>query len=263
MIRSQVVKRAFAGHAWSINGLRGIAGLCAALLVVSCAATTVTAAPGGDAELTLEAAYQQALASSTLVAAAKLSLRRAELFADQTEETARDIELSYVGNWDLVLLKRYYPESAASSLESARLALDSTEKYLRLSVSEAYYNVLKAEATLRAQQAGMRRAEEQLATASAMFDAGMVPRTDVLAAEVGVSSARAAEAAASRALRMAVMALNQVLHRDLDTEVRLSANPELREPETLDLSRVVDEAVARRLDVKQASASLTASEACL
>ncbi|MGE5483970.1 MAG: TolC family protein [Ignavibacteriales bacterium] len=212
-----------------------------------------SAAGGESPALTLDQAYARALECSTVVAQSKLAVKQAELEADEAVKTARGIEEEYVTTWELALVKYYNPDSAKSALETARMSNDLTAKSLRLSVAESYYGVLKADAMLKAQQAGLKRAEEQLKTAQAMFDAGMVARTDVLAAEVGVSGARVGVASASKALTMARMGLNQLLGYDLSREMSLSAGFRYTGLSPVDLSGVVSLAMEKRLDIRSAS----------
>ncbi|NPV70563.1 MAG: TolC family protein [Firmicutes bacterium] len=242
------------------RGGKRIAAVLLAGVMVACLVAATGMAAGETPVLSLEDAYQQALKSSTVIAQSRLAVKQAELSADQAEETAHSLDERFVTTWDLRLVKYYNPENAASALETARTSDEITRKQMQLTVADAYYNVLKAEAMFNAQVAGVKRAEEQLESAKASFEAGLVPRTDVLAAEVGVSSAKVSLASASKARDMAVMSLNQLLGNDLSRKVAVAAEFKYDTPKAGDPSQVVANALGKRLDIRKASESLRMAE---
>lgn len=172
----------------------------------------VAAAAGDEATepLSLEDAVLLAVHSSPEMELARLRLGQAILDFDTADETADSIKEDQVTTWDLKLAKEYNPVAARNTLEYAKRDLALVEKRVRLSVSRAYYDVLKAESMLAAAKAGQERAERQFEYAQALFQAGEAARVDVLAAETGVAAARTDVVSSEKALEMAVMALNQV-----------------------------------------------------
>ena len=237
-----------------------IARVGVAALIAVCMASGGVLASDEPTVLSLDQAYARALESSAVAARSKLAVKQAELSADEAVETAKSIREEYVNTWELAVAKYYSPDSARSALERTGMSDDLTSKSLRLSVTESYYNVLKAGAMLKAQQAGVKRAEEQLRTARAMFDAGMVAKTDVLAGEVAVSSARVSLASASKGLKMAKMSLNQLLGYELSRELSLSAGFTYTSLAVEDLDGIVSAAMEKRLDVKSASETVRLAE---
>ncbi|MGE5483731.1 MAG: TolC family protein [Ignavibacteriales bacterium] len=262
---------------WRHPARSGVANRLTAGLLVACllaglmtAGGGVAVAAGGGEEaaetLSLEDAVRLAIDSSPEMELARLRLAQAMLDFDTADEIAGSIEEDQATTWDLKLAREYNPVAARNALEYAERDLALVEKRVRLSVSGAYYDVLKAESMLAAVKAGQERAEKQLEHGRALLEAGKAARADVLAAETGVAAARTAVVSSEKALEMAVMALTQVAGLATGEKRRLStrgpASGDLRAGADA-LSEVakdpghIDELVAsvlpKRLDVSAAS----------
>lgn len=107
---------------------------------------------------------------------------------------------------------RQYQAAKSQFSQAQANAADQTQTLL-LSVSEVYFNVLRAEDTLalaQAQEAGLSKQRDQ---AQARFDVGLVARTDVIEAEAQRDSATAQRLSAEIAVVNARETLNAALGR--------------------------------------------------
>ncbi len=220
----------------------------------------------GTEPLSLDEAVRLAVDSSPEMELARLRLAQADLAFDQADNIAGSIKEKDATTWDLRLAREYNPVAARNALEYAEKDLLLVERRVRLSVSGAYYEALKAESMLSAARAGRERAEKHLERARLLYEAGKVARVDVLAAETGVAAARTGVVSADKAVRMAHMALNRAIglapgdrrslsSRGPDTDDSASRTS-LRSTVTsdaVDIGGLVAAALPERLDVSTAS----------
>ncbi|NPV70350.1 MAG: TolC family protein [Firmicutes bacterium] len=220
-------------------------------------------APKTSQLITLEEVYNRAQASSLSMAQARLAVKQAELAYDQASRTADAVEDKNATTWDLRLVKYYSPVVALNAVEQARAGLKNSEKSLYLLVSKSYYDVLKAEGTVAAASAAVERSQGHLAVARARYDAGTVPRTEVLSAEVALASAKVDLTSARNLRELALVTLKQVAGIEDSTAFRVTEeglSPDGGAVEPLDISKVMDPVLAARPDVRAARDRLSEAE---
>jgi len=111
--------------------------------------------------------------------------------------------------------------------EIARTDEQAAVNDLVLDVKTAYFSVLKAEHILDAARQGVEMLQAHRDMARDFFDVGMVPRNDVLRAEVELANGTYNLTKAENALEMSKANFNTILRRDLNAPVFLEDVPDL------------------------------------
>jgi len=175
------------------------------LLVALVAGSALLAAGAGLAEpttssappLTLARAKELCRASSPLIGMALAKIDMVTLDEQQAAETAEAIAEDQVASYEIAQIKYLQPAKATSDRLLAEAALAALEINLDLQVTNAFVGGLSAERFLALAQNAAGRAEDQVALANKLYQAGMAAYKDVLDAEAkraevlaGVVSAR-------------------------------------------------------------------------
>jgi len=144
--------------------------------------------------------------------------------AGRTQVNAGYLPNSSYGNWTSAASVNgrqplFNPGNAATvkqaerSLDSAAADLDTAEQDLILRLSQAYFDVLGAEDTLRTTRANKTAIAEQLASAKRNFEVGTATITDTREAQARYDLATAQEIAAENDLHTKRIALDQLVGR--------------------------------------------------
>ncbi len=110
---------------------------------------------------------------------------------------------------------------AEANLRGAEAVFARVQQQVASAAQQLYLRGLAAQANLRAADA-LAQAEESLRVARARERAGVVPRVDVIQAEVAVAGARQGVARAEAAVRSVEAELNAALNLPLSTPLRLT-----------------------------------------
>ncbi|MEP0767013.1 MAG: TolC family protein [Fimbriimonadia bacterium] len=111
----------------------------------------------------------------------------------------------------------------AKALETAAHAgLSAEEAEVALRVKLAYYNVLRAQASVAIAEDAVKNAEERQRVAEAQVEAGTASKIDVLRAKTQVAQNRQGLISARNAVALAKAAFNNVLARAVDTPFELA-----------------------------------------
>ena len=137
-------------------------------------------------------------------------------------------------------------ESLASTRQGYRL----TETGLILDIISKYYSLLEATEILRVRGESLTQRRTHLDYARAQFDLGLVPRADVLKAEVDVISAEVDSLEADGNVRLAHAELNDAMGIDLDHPTRVAPVVFERE-DPPDLEACLGEALLTRPELLQ------------
>ncbi len=196
-----------------------------------------------------------ALENNSLIKQAELARTRAGIEAEQAYEAARRLEK--VSSLSQAQVKYLADMQKKLALEIADRSFEVTREQVRLLISKDYYALVKARALVDANKRAVERATQQLAQARAASTAGTVSRTDVLAAEAGLARARADLAAAENQVRTAEVELARQVGLPLNVAIKPEGVVErLQLDATVDLDTAIAEAQEKRLDVRQAVASV-------
>ncbi|MFH0775633.1 MAG: TolC family protein [bacterium] len=172
-------------------------------------------------------------------------------------------------------------EQAKARLTSAQLDFQKIQDDLVLEVIKNYYTLLKAQGMLKVKEEGLKQAQTHLNLAKARYDAGSVPKSDILKAEVEVSGAELDSIEAENTLSLARADLNNCLGIDLNTPILIvdieeplmisgdtkkkaaSSNPEPRTPNPeidMTLDECLSYALKNRPEIKKAEINLKINE---
>jgi outer membrane protein TolC len=106
--------------------------------------------------------------------------------------------------------------------EASAAARSQTAADLRLAAREAYWDAVRAAAAIDVTAAQEQRAQRLLSDTSALLDAGMAVKADVLAAQERLASARVGRITAEAAAANAIAQLRSLLQLDPDVTVELA-----------------------------------------
>ncbi len=135
-------------------------------------------------------------------------------------------------------------EVRASRFDEAREALE-----VKLSVAEAYLDVLRAERLLDVADSHVRRLAAHADDAANLVEQGVVATNDRLAAAVALADAHQQRSQAANALDIARAVYNRLLGRPLDRPVALVAPPPGEEPGNL--ASLTERALAARPELAE------------
>jgi len=185
------------------------------LLVAVVVGSALLAAGAGLAEPTTSAAPPLTLArakelcreSSPLIGMAMAKIDLAILDEQQAAETAEAVDEGQVVSYEIAQLKYLLPAKATSDRLLAEAALTALEINLDLQVTNAFVGGLAAERFLALAQNAAGRAEDQVALANKLYQAGMAAFKDVLDAEAKRAEVLAGVVSARKGLELARIGL--------------------------------------------------------
>lgn len=148
-------------------------------------------------------------------------------------------------------------KAAFSAVEAGYL---NAEQNLLLRVSEAYFNVLRAEDNLRSSEAEEQAIKRQLDQAQEQYDVGLISITNVLEARAAYDGARAARIGTEAALMISYEDLEQITGERYEKIDALNAKLPVVAPIPNNRQAWVDQALTSSLALKAARAGLKASE---
>jgi outer membrane protein TolC len=185
-----------------------------------------------------------------------------------TSVTSRDFGETFAAQMTLSQLLFDFGKNAAS-VDAARklseVALEDVELQRQLitqTVKQAYTNINFAQRLIRVNEQALQRAELNLRSARGFFEVGTRPKSDVTRAEVDVANARVDVIRARNAERLARVALNTAMGVRADTPTQV-VDSLVYQPSSMDGARLMDEALRRRPESRQAKLRAEAADALL
>ena len=140
-------------------------------------------------------------------------------------------------------------KAAAKEVAQAEATYQAAEQQLILRVSQAYFNVLAAEAGLEANQTSLEAISRQLDQANKRFEVGLIAITDVEDAKAARDTAAAAVIAAKRTLATSEDQLQEITGQKYDRLAKPGTDMPLRSPEPADQGRWVDISLQQNLSL--------------
>jgi outer membrane protein TolC len=120
---------------------------------------------------------------------------------------------------------------------------------LKLAVADAYVGVLRARKALAVASSNVRTLEGLASDTRSMFDRELVPKNELLAAEVALADARQNELRARNAAAVALAVYNRRLGAPLDREIELSETMDVPLEVGQDLPALIEQAQTRRTEL--------------
>jgi len=158
-------------------------------------------------------------------------------------------------------------DAARANTAEAEAGLIEQRFAVALQVKQSYFNVLRADETVRVSEARIARAEQGLRAAEVRLQAGATTRSDSLRAQLELTSARQALLSAQNARRAAQYTLGALVGVDgpVNAQPLMSLDPAPLPLNDEELRRLAVESsptvVANEASVRAADASLRASRA--
>jgi outer membrane protein len=107
--------------------------------------------------------------------------------------------------------------SAKIGVDLSKETVETTKMDIVLQVRVGYFTILRAEKFLDVAEQAVKQFEAQLEVTKAFFDVGIVPKNDVLQAEVRLANAKQAQVKAENDLATAKASFNILLRREVNT----------------------------------------------
>lgn len=143
----------------------------------------------------------------------------------------RPVQVGTMNNWELrhsVTQPIFTGFANLSAFELAKLGLNVAEiskeidrLNLILQVKDAYFAILRTEKNVDVAEQSVKQLDAQLDVASNFFDVGMVPKNDVLQAEVKKAQVVQQKTLAEHQLQYAKSVMNKLLRRPLDAPLEV------------------------------------------
>ena len=151
---------------------------------------------------------------------------------------------------------------ASHSRSASEASLDATTRAVILGVRQAYYGLLKTVQLRDVQREALDLAREQLRKTESLFGLGSASRSDLLKAQVQVAQEELALISAEKNAATARAGLCYVIGIDVTTDLEAVDPP--AEPSDAGMSEyLLDEAIARRPDVRAQEETVTAARRSL
>jgi outer membrane protein len=145
--------------------------------------------------------------------------------------------------------------SAKLGVDLSKESLETAKLDLVLQVRVGYFTVLRAEKFLAVAEQQVKNFEAQLAVTQAFFDVGIVPKNDVLLAQVNLANAQQSLAKAANDLAAAKAQFNILLRREVDTAFEV-VDILAHKAFPLSFAQSLEEALRLRPEIKSAQLAI-------
>jgi outer membrane protein len=145
--------------------------------------------------------------------------------------------------------------SAKLGVDLSKTNVETIKRDLVLQVRVGYFNILRAEKFLDVAQQQVKQFEAQLEVTKAFFDVGIIPKNDVLQAEVRLANARQTLVRAENDLATAKASFNILLRREINTPLEV-VDILAYKPFPMGFEASLEEALRLRPEVKAAQLNI-------
>jgi outer membrane protein len=144
---------------------------------------------------------------------------------------------------------------AKLGVDLSKASVETAKRDVVLQVRVGYFNILRAEKFLDVAQQQVKQFEAQLDVTKAFFDVGIVPKNDVLQAEVNLANARQSLIKAENDVATAKASFNTLLRREINAPL-LVIDILAYKPFPLGFEAALEEALRQRPEVKTAQLNI-------
>ncbi len=141
---------------------------------------------------------------------------------------------------------------AQLGVDLSKVSFELVKQDLVLQVKGAYFTILKAEKFQEVAVQAVQQLESHLRVSAAFYDVGIIPKNDLLQAQVQMAQARQNLTKAEVELAIAKAAFNTLLRKDVEMEVKLEDILEYRPMEEVTFEECLAKARENRPELKQA-----------
>ncbi|MEW6500818.1 MAG: TolC family protein [Thermodesulfobacteriota bacterium] len=139
-------------------------------------------------------------------------------------------------------------------LERARAATGQTRNDLVLATHRAYFSLLKQQKLAEESRQAVARLEKHLADARNYYEAGLIPKNDLLTSELELAQGRQNLVRAENQARLAATSLNILMRQPADQDATV-ADEFTYTPKPADWGALLDQALKARPELQQAELS--------
>jgi outer membrane protein TolC len=144
---------------------------------------------------------------------------------------------------------------AKLGVDLSKTSVETAKRDIVLQARVGYFNILRAEKFLTVAEQQVKQFEAQLEVTRAFFDVGIVPKNDVLQAEVNLANARQSLIKAENDLATAKASFNTLLRREINTPFDV-VDILAYKPFPLGFEAALEEALRQRPEVKAAQLNI-------
>lgn len=152
-------------------------------------------------------------------------------------------------------------ESAEHLAKATTADFSKDKQDLILNIKNAYWTLYKASELKKSLDENVQSVEGHLKDAKNLAEQGLLTRNDVLKIEVQLSDIRYKLADAKNGIRVATIALNNLLGIALGTEIEIDSKPEFSDAKFSNLDQLLSTSYENRSELAAAEARIHASEA--
>jgi outer membrane protein TolC len=145
--------------------------------------------------------------------------------------------------------------SAKLGVDLSKTNVETIKRDLVLQVRVGYFNILRADKFLDVAKQAVKQFEAQLEVTKAFFDVGIIPKNDVLQAEVRLANARQALVRVENDLATAKASFNILLRREINTPLEV-VDILAYKPFPMGFEASLEEALRLRPEVKAAQINI-------
>jgi outer membrane protein len=145
--------------------------------------------------------------------------------------------------------------TAKLGVDLSKTNVETAKRDLVLQVRVGYFSILRAEKFVNVAQQQVKNFEAQLEVTKAFFDVGIVPKNDVLQAEVQLANARQGLVKAENDLATAKSSFNTLLRREINTPFQLVDILEYK-PFPMSFEASLEEALRKRPEIRTAQLNI-------
>jgi outer membrane protein len=145
--------------------------------------------------------------------------------------------------------------SAKLGVDLSKASVETAKRDVVLQVRVGYFNIIRAEKFVDVAKQAVKQFEAQLEVTKAFFDVGIVPKNDVLQAEVRLANAVQALISTENALATAKASFNTLLIREINTPFEV-VDILAYKPFPLGFEAALEEALRQRPEIKAAQVNI-------
>ncbi|MBM4171497.1 MAG: TolC family protein [Ignavibacteria bacterium] len=152
-------------------------------------------------------------------------------------------------------------EIAELSAESSSEEFNKDKNELVFNVKNSYWGLYKAIEFKKVMDETVEQIKAHVEDAKNLYKVGMLTQNDILKFEVQLSNAQFQQVDTENSVKLAMVALNNVLGIPLSTQIEINSKPNLVRAEYAALHNLVSEAVQKRSEVRAADSRVKMGEA--
>jgi outer membrane protein TolC len=145
--------------------------------------------------------------------------------------------------------------SAKLGVDLSKVSVETVKRDLVLQVRVGYFNILRAEKFRDVAQQQVKQFEAQLEVTKAFFEVGIIPKNDLLQAEVSLANARQSLVRAENDVATAKASFNTLLRREINAPLSVVDILEYQ-PFPLRFEESLEEALRQRPEIKTAQLNI-------